>query len=326
MRKLLVVLSLVGSVLPSGIPFAANAPPLLLANIFREDADLPKYWVSEKYDGIRAYWNGSELVTRNGNAVPAPGWFTANLPDVPLDGELWTGRGQFEALARTVRDVIPDEDGWRAVRYMVFDLPAHPGTFDQRLAALGKLHLVAPAEVVTQFRVADRDSLERKLREIVDAGGEGLMLHHGDSYYVAGRSDDLLKLKPTLDAEARVVGHLPGKGKYEGMMGALRVERPDGLQFLLGTGFSDEQRRNPPAIGSWVTYSFTSLTAKGQPRFARFVRVAGSSTRQTTHSTSCLRPWTRQSADARDRRAMRSRYLAGVRFASCRCPAAALPG
>ncbi len=326
MRKLLVLLSLVGSALPSWTAFTANAPPLLLANMFREDVDLPRYWVSEKYDGIRAYWNGSELVTRNGNPVPAPGWFTANLPDLPLDGELWTGRGRFEALARTVRDVIPDDDGWRSVRFMVFDLPAHPGTFDQRLVALGKLQLVAPAEVVPQFRVADRDSLARKLREIVDAGGEGLMLHRGDSYYVAGRSDDLLKLKPTLDAEARVVGHLPGKGKYEGMMGALRVERPDGLRFLLGTGFSDAQRRNPPAVGSWVTYSFTSLTAKGRPRFARFIRVAESSTHRTTPSTSSLRPWTRQSAGARDRRAVRSRCLAGVRFASCRCAAAVLRG
>jgi DNA ligase-1 len=268
----------------------------LLANILRDDVDLSKYWVSEKYDGIRAYWNGRELVTRNGHIVSSPHWFTAKLPGVPLDGELWAGRGHFEALGRTVRDAIADDAAWRAVRFMVFDLPAHPGTFDQRLAALERLQLVAPAQAVHQFRIADRTSLARKLREIVDAGGEGLMLHRGDSHYRAGRSDDLLKLKPVLDAEARVVGYLPGKGKYEGMMGALRVERADGLQFLLGTGFSDALRCNPPAIGSWVTYSFTSLTAKGKPRFARFVRMAAadqpssSSTRQTTPPRSCPRP------------------------------------
>lgn len=275
MRQLLVVLSLLGSVLPGAIALAADvAPPLLLANILRDDVDLSKYWVSEKYDGIRAYWNGRELVTRNGHIVSSPHWFTAKLPGVPLDGELWAGRGHFEALTRTVRDAAPDDAAWRAVRFMVFDLPAHPGTFDQRLAALERLRLVAPAQAVHQFRIADRASLARKLREIVDAGGEGLMLHRGDSHYRAGRSDDLLKLKPVLDGEARVVGYLPGKGKYEGMMGALRVERPDGLQFRLGTGFSDALRCNPPAIGSWVTYSFTSVTANGQPRFARFVRTA----------------------------------------------------
>ena len=247
-------------------------PPLLLANVFDEGADLPAYWVSEKYDGIRAYWNGRDLLTRNGHSIAAPAWFTAGLPAVPLDGELWIGRSQFEDVARTVRDAIPDTTAWRAVRFMVFDLPAHPGTFDERLIALEGLRLAPPAYAVEQFRVADIETLRRRLKEIVDAGGEGLMLHRGDSRYRSGRSDDLLKLKPLLDAEARVVGYVEGKGKYVGMLGSLRVERPDGTQFLLGTGFTDEQRRNPPAIGTDVTYSFNGLTAEGLPRFARFVR------------------------------------------------------
>jgi DNA ligase-1 len=126
---------------------------------------------------------------------------------------------------------------------------------------------------VTQFKVADQAALDRELRKIVAAGGEGLMLHRGSSAYRAERTGDLLKLKPYLDAEVRVVGYLRGNGKYRDMMGALQVERPDGLQFRLGTGFTDEQRRHPPPLGSWVTYSYRSLTAKGIPRFARFLRV-----------------------------------------------------
>lgn len=248
-------------------------PPLLLANVFDSStADLSAYWVSEKYDGIRAYWNGRELLTRNGHLIAAPAWFTTELPAIPLDGELWIGRGRFEEVARTVRDTVPDETAWRAVRFVVFDLPAHRGIFDERIRALDDLQLAPPAFAVEQFRVADIATLHRTLKEIVTAGGEGLMLHRSDSHYRSGRSDDLLKLKPLLDAEARVVGHVEGKGKYIGMLGALRVERPDGVQFLLGTGFTDAQRRNPPEIGTQVTYSFNGLTADGLPRFARFVR------------------------------------------------------
>ena len=255
---------------------ADEAPPVMLANVYQPDVDLADYWVSEKYDGVRAYWDGAALLTRGGNTIHPPDWFTAGWPQTPLDGELWVGRGQFEEASATVRDAEPDDAAWRKVHFMVFDLPASPGVFDARLAALqgvvGRLSLpwVVP---VAQFKVADQAALNRKLQNVVAAGGEGLMLHRGGSLYRAERTDDLLKLKPYLDAEARVIGYLPGKGKYRGMMGALQVERPDGLRFRLGTGFTDEQRRHPPAIGSCVTYGYRSLTGKGVPRFARFIRV-----------------------------------------------------
>jgi DNA ligase-1 len=255
---------------------ADESPPVMLANVYQQGVDLADYWVSEKYDGVRAYWDGATLLTRAGNPIHPPAWFTTGWPQTPLDGELWVGRGQFEEASATVRDAEPDDAAWRKVHFMVFDLPASPGVFNDRLAALravvGKLSLpwVVP---VAQFKVADQAALNRELQKVVAASGEGLMLHRGSSLYRAERTDDLLKLKPYLDAEARVTGYLPGKGKYRGMMGALEVRRPDGLQFRLGTGFTDEQRRHPPPIGSWVTYGYRSLTGKGVPRFARFMRV-----------------------------------------------------
>ena len=260
---------------------AADVPsPVMLANVYRPGAvDLADYWVSEKYDGVRAYWDGATLRTRGGNPIHPPNWFTGGWPQTALDGELWVGRGQFEATSATVRDATPDDAAWRKVRFMVFDLPASPGVFSERLAALrsvvAKLSLpwVVP---VAQFKVSDQAALNRESRKVVAAGGEGLMLHRGSSLYRAERTDDLLKLKPYLDAEARVIGHVRGNGKYRDMLGALRVERPDGLQFRLGTGLTDEQRRHPPPIGSWVTYGYRSLTGKGVPRFARFVRVRDS--------------------------------------------------
>ena len=251
-------------------------PPLMLANALSAEADVSDYWVSEKYDGIRAYWDGQGLRTRAGHPLRVPEWFVAGWPAQALDGELWIGRGQFEAVAATVRDQVPNDDAWRRVRFMVFDLPSHPGPYSERLESLRALLAQHPSRalrLVEQTKVADRAALQKQMQAIVAAGGEGVMLHRGSSLYRAGRSDDLLKFKAHEDAEAQVVAHLPGKGKYQGMLGALEVRRSDGLTFRVGSGFSDEQRRHPPPIGSWITYAYQGVTAKGVPRFARFLRV-----------------------------------------------------
>ncbi len=253
-----------------------DPPPVMRAGVYSGDVPLADYWVSEKLDGVRGYWDGHKLLTRGGNRVPAPAWFTAGWPAVPLDGELWLGRGEFERASGIVRRQQADDAEWRAMRFMVFDLPAHGGSFDQRLPALQALlaKLAVPwVQPVAQFRVADAEALQARLDAVVAAGGEGLMLHRGSGRYRAARTDDLLKLKPLDDAEARVVEYLPGTGKYEGQLGALLVERPDGLRFRIGTGFSDAQRREPPPLGSWVTYGYSGLTAGGVPRFARFLRL-----------------------------------------------------
>ena len=160
---------------------------------------------------------------------------------------------------------------------MVFDLPGHPGAYTERNAALaGVIASIGQPWVrqVEQFKVADRNALQKLLARIVKEGGEGLMLHRGDSLYHAERNDDLLKLKPYEDAEARVIAHLPGKGHHAGQLGALEVETPQGLRFRLGSGFTDAQRRDPPPIGCWVTYRYTERHAKsGLPRFPHFLRV-----------------------------------------------------
>jgi DNA ligase 1 len=160
---------------------------------------------------------------------------------------------------------------------MLFDLPAHPGVFTERNAALaGVVAGIGRPWVrhIEQFKVTDRAALQKLLNRIVKEGGEGLMLHRGDSLYRAERNDDLLKLKPFEDAEARVIAHLPGKGRYAGQLGALQVETPQGQRFRVGGGFTDTQRRDPPPVGSWVTYRFTERHAKsGLPRFPRFLRV-----------------------------------------------------
>lgn len=275
----LTLLSSVGCLLP--VPPAtcaeATAPPLLLANVFRSGEHvLSDYWVSEKYDGVRAYWDGQRLLTRRGTELHAPSWFTANWPVLPLDGELWIGRGRFQEVIATVRDRVPNDAAWREVKFMVFDLPTFPGVFTDRSAALQallqRLH-IQWLRAVEQHRGSDEETLLAYLDQLVDAGAEGLMLHRANSLYQAARNDDLLKLKRFTDAEARVVGYTEGKGKYTGLTGALVVETAAGTRFRIGSGLTDAQRRHPPPIGSWITYSFQGMTASGIPRFATFVRL-----------------------------------------------------
>lgn len=270
---LLAVLLVMSPSAPAGEP---APPPLMLAQRYEAGVDVRDYWISEKLDGVRGYWDGSRLLTRGGHRIRTPDWYTAGWPHVPLDGELWIGRGRFDEVSGIVRRQQPEDGAWQRVRYMVFDLPAHPGTFDERLAALRDLICrlrIDWLQPVAQFRLDSPVALEAWLADIVSAGGEGLMLHRAAALRQARRSEDLLKLKAHDDAEAQVIGHEPGQGRYRGMLGALRVRTADGREFRLGTGFTDAQRRSPPSPGTWVTYRYNGLTATGQPRFARFLRV-----------------------------------------------------
>lgn len=261
--------------LPSFSVFA-EAPAILLAGMYHQQVDVSRYLVSEKLDGVRAVWDGQVLRFRSGKNINAPSWFLTALPKQALDGELWIGRGSFDRLSGIVRRETPVDAEWHEVRYMLFELPGALGAFSDRAEQIRQL--VRQANVpwlreIEQIRVVDRSSLQKRFAGVVQAGGEGLMLHRADALYQTGRSDVLLKMKPLQDAEAVVIGHQAGKGKYAGALGALRLRTPEGQVFLLGSGFSDAQRNNPPAIGTTVTYRYRDLTSKGLPRFASFLRV-----------------------------------------------------
>lgn len=265
------------SIFLSAFGHASGRPPALpLANVYHPGVNLEEYWVSEKLDGVRAFWDGETLWSRGGYRYSAPAWFTRQFPAQPLDGELWSGRGRFAELSGVVRKVQPVDQEWRQVRFHVFDLPEADVPFEQRYRRLQKLLAAADSRylvLVEQRVIASHEELMARLQQTVAAGGEGLMLKRRKSWYQAGRSDDLLKVKSHQDAEARVVAHLPGQGKYEGLLGALEVELESGRRFRLGTGFTDEERHNPPAIGARVTFRYRGLTATGLPRFASFLRI-----------------------------------------------------
>jgi DNA ligase 1 len=274
------IATILAFVLLAGFARAAEAPKLLLANVLAPHIDVTNYLVSEKYDGTRALWDGATLRFRSGRTVAAPKWFVDSLPKTPLDGELWIARGRFDEVSGIVRKDVPLDNEWRRVNYMIFELPQSKEneglTFTERVKQIDVIvekTKFSQLRAVPHFTVKDRTQLKRELDRVVRGGGEGLMLHLASAPYVTGRSDVLLKLKPLLDTEAKVIEHVPGKGKHTGKMGALLVETKEGVRFKLGTGFSDAVRANPPPIGSLVTYTYRDLTKKGKPRFAAFLRV-----------------------------------------------------
>ena len=254
---------------------AEEKPALLLAEKYHQDIDLAAYWISEKLDGVRAFWDGRQLISRGGNAFAAPPWFTADFPPVALDGELWVGRGQFQETVSIVSRHTP-HDGWRRVRYLVFDSPNDPGTFDERLQNLLAAVAASPNTIYCRHsavQIAGPQSIAGKLDTVVANGGEGLMLHRGDSRYRSGRSMDLLKLKKFDDAEGVVIAHNPGRGRLEGLMGSVTVRTGQGIVVKVGSGFSDEERRNPPPIGAIITFKHQGFTDSGKPRFPVFWRL-----------------------------------------------------
>ncbi len=262
-----------------GANASADAPPaLLLARDAPPDID-PRGWlVSEKFDGVRALWDGQRLRLRSGLAVDAPAAFVARLPSVALDGELWLGRGRFDdvsALVRRGAGNAADVAAWRDVRFLAFELPRGGGGYADRAREIERLAAAAapgPLVAVAQQRVATPAELRRRLDTVVADGGEGLMLHHADAPVVAGRSGWLLKLKPVHDADAVVVAHLPGRGRHAGRLGALRVRNAAGVEFDVGSGYTDAERAAPPPIGATISYRHRGHTPRGVPRFATYLR------------------------------------------------------
>jgi DNA ligase-1 len=250
-----------------------SGPPLLLAESWDNATDLTDWWMSEKLDGVRAYWDGKQFLSRQGNIYHAPDWFIEGLPAVPLDGELWIDRKKFQRTVSIVRRQ-DKSDLWKEVRYLIFDAPAATGGFEDRLAFLKDALAKGTTKFASQHaheRCKSLEALRAELARIEALAGEGLMLRQPGSKYVAGRSSSLLKVKTFHDAEAVVIGHQAGAGRHQGRMGALLVRLPNGTDFAIGTGFSDRERENPPAVGATVTFRYQELSDAGVPRFPSWV-------------------------------------------------------
>jgi len=247
--------------------------PVLLAHPWDLETDIMGWWLSEKLDGIRAYWDGKDLISRLGNVFHAPDWFKAGFPSFKLDGELWVGRKKFNETSGIVRR-HDGGDLWKKVSYLVFDAPEINGEFESRMGFLSRhfLNSSGYAKVLEHKECLGVDHLKAELKRIEGLGGEGMMLRQPKSLYEIGRSHTLLKVKSMHDMEAIVESYEPGKGRHKGRVGALLVKLPNGVRFKIGTGLSDMVRNHPPKIGNTITFHYTELLASGKPRFAAYLR------------------------------------------------------
>jgi DNA ligase-1 len=277
-HRVLICFLLLSYVHIASTSYAADIPTQL-AKVYSNES-IQKYLVSEKYDGVRAIWKNGKLYTRNGNIIHAPAWFTEVLPDVWLDGELWYKRNGFEYVMSTVSKHQPIDAEWQRITYMVFDAPNYKQDFQtrsQHYTSLLKTLNLAHVKPVEQFSVQSQQALQRLLKAFTEKGAEGLMLQKATAMFDDGRSSNLLKLKTYMDAEAVVIKHMEGKGKYRGHMGALLVQYTNAkgqqIRFKIGTGFSDAERKKPPPIGATVTFQYHGYTKRGVPKFASFLRV-----------------------------------------------------
>ena len=258
-------------------PKAKREISVLLAETWREGIDPTGYFMSEKLDGVRAYWDAKKqkLFTRDGNELKAPEWFTKGFPSFDLDGELFGGRGNFQQTVGIVKRYEEDE-GWKIIYYVIFDAPTINGDFIARNNHLIQWYdkKMSPRIVLlAQTQCKNRTHLDKTLEDICAVGGEGVMLRMPTSAYERKRSSTLLKVKRVKDAEAKVIGYTKGTGKYVGMVGALEMEMPNGKHFKIGSGLTDDDRARPPPIGAIVSYGYQELSNEGNPRFPRFLRV-----------------------------------------------------
>ena len=169
--------------------------PTLLRD--HETTDVSGWLMSEKLDGWRMLWTGSEFVSRSGKSFDVPAAWLVGMPDFPLDGELFAGRGKFNQIQGMIRD------GWEGLSFQAFDVPsALP--FADRVEILNKLSLPAHCELVKHETVADERAMKAAAWKEVLAGGEGVVVRNPASPYKSGRDKNVLRDVPRDPAQNRL--------------------------------------------------------------------------------------------------------------------------
>jgi DNA ligase-1 len=244
----------------------------MLAHNYDPAKDYTGWYMSEKLDGVRAWWTGEFFLSRTGRVFNAPDWFLEEMrkvaPKTELDGELFTGRGMFPFTNATVNK---SAGNWQNVTFMVFDAPRTHGNFKTRYESLLKLPKSNICRQVKHEKIENMDHFQQALKQVLGQGGEGLILRDPASYYTGGRSWSMIKVKPEQRQSATVVGHVLGRGKHEGTLGSLMCQLDNGIQFKVGTGLRAQDRQVPPALGSRIQFKYQELTKNGVPRFPVFL-------------------------------------------------------
>jgi len=266
--KKILGLSLLSSILT--IPLLASKPELLLLKTYKNQ-DTTNWVMSEKLDGIRAYWDGKQLLSRGGKIIHAPKWFTAGYPSFEIDGELWTKRDDFEHISSIIRDKTPSMQ-WKEIKHYIFEVPNAKGGLFQRLAKV-KPYEGEYIKILPQIIIKNKEHQKLFLQEVESKKGEGIVVRDPNALYINKRTSKALKVKSFKDTECKIIGYTKGKGKYSDMVGAIKCLLPNKIEFKIGTGIDDNFRANPPKIGTIITFKYQNMTKYNKPRFPVYLRI-----------------------------------------------------
>ena len=253
----------------------ATKPDLFLLKTYDDSKDVVGWVMSEKLDGIRGFWTGKELLTRGGMKLTPPKWFIKNYPPFAIDGELWTKRNDFENISSIIRSKN-SKQRWKSVSHNIFEVPSQSGGLLKRLSVLKEYLRENPnpyLKILPQTVINAKGQVADFLKEVSADKGEGVVVRNPNTLYQTGRLSSALKVKQYLDAECTVLEILPGKGKYQNMMGSVLCQTDSGKKLKIGSGFKDKDRANPPAIGSKITFKYYGFTKKGSFKYPVYLRV-----------------------------------------------------
>ncbi|BBP45206.1 ATP-dependent DNA ligase [Thiosulfatimonas sediminis] len=251
------------------------------------------WMMSRKYDGVRALWDGKTLRTKQGKQIFPPADFLKDFPDFALDGELWLGTARFDEVNQMVLSSLQPTSffnpSWSNAYYKVFEVPQASGGLQKRMERLTNYlqrFSVSKIQPVEQYPVSQYRQLQEFYQQIIDLGGEGIIVRDASQAFQTGRLHTTIKIKPRSEAECVVRGYLAGKGRLANSVGALecvllnrqkarlfpQLNLQQSTLIRLGSGLSDQQRQQPPQIGAVVTFQYNGHTKYGLPRFAVFLR------------------------------------------------------
>jgi DNA ligase-1 len=251
-----------------------EGPKLFSLKVYRDDINVTDWVMSEKLDGVRAYWDGKQLISRSGRVLNPPRSFTQGFPPFALDGEIWSRRGEFEHIVSII-NTKESQENWDELSYNIFEVPHQKGGLLQRLDVLEKYlyaHVAEKLHILKQTKIKDEHQVKSFFEQVIARGGEGIVLRDPDEPYYTGRTSSALKYKPFTDAECKIIAVIEGKGKFSGQLGAVKCDYK-GKIIKIGSGFTSEQRKNSFLIGTVISFKYYGLTHLGNPKYPVFLRV-----------------------------------------------------
>jgi DNA ligase 1 len=236
-------------------------------------------YIEIKFDGIRALIfkekDKQEVLTRYAHSILFEEF---DIIEGVYDTEVWKPGKNFDTASGEIR-----KGDLSGVSVEVFDYltweewkKRKSPTQKERRERLEKIKLVPPLVLVDAWVAKDIDEVEKYYKIAVEEGAEGIMIKEFEATYYWERGGGWYKYKKIEYEDAEVIDFEEGTGRLEGSLGALVVRLKDGRITKVGTGWTDEERKEiwknkSKYIGKWLELAFQEK-AKEAVRMPRFIR------------------------------------------------------